>query len=431
MTCTIRATSEPAERELKDLKGIDIFRLVAESRVSISIKGGGLTRARVTLTNAEDRPVTVIIPAAAMFASRNPKVQNMVTTTSKLVVLRPNETKSLSVPVACANLPRKAPGSSDELYLEQVANRPTLQRVVQHMHKLKAPFPVRQAAVWVVTDNATYRGLSVLNTMTADHAVRAFRLLVESGIDLRQFRIWQDAVQLLQTSVSDVRDTMQRSMQVESNAIWLFEHLERNGDAQIRAALNDEMLNRAAAAGWARMISTLVDKGYDVNNRNEREQTPLHGFIKHARYKPFSPLKSIVSALIGAGADVNAKDQRGRTPIFYADPAKGFEVLAAAGADLHVVDEQGMTLLHVIDLRLHEASKALDVLREAGLDINQPDNKGNTPLHHAVRTADRDKIRGLLQLGATSTPNQRASCRLVIDQFRSAGVRDAAWREVG
>ncbi len=99
-----------------------------------------------------------------MFASHNPKIQNMVTTVGTLVTLQPGKTKSLNVPVACANLPRKTPGASTDLFLEQISNRPSLGRVLQHMQKIKTPFPVRQAAVWIVTDDATYKGLSILNT---------------------------------------------------------------------------------------------------------------------------------------------------------------------------------------------------------------------------------------------------------------------------
>ena len=397
-----------AEKALKDLKGVDIFRLVAEKRVSITIKGGGLTRARVTLTNNGDSAVSAIIPAAVMFASRNPKIQNMVTTAGKLVALKPNETKSLSVPVACANMPRRAPGSSTDLFLEQVANRPALQRIVRHMQTVRTPFAVRQAAVWIVTDNATYQGLSRLNTMRPSYAVSALRLLDESGVDLRGFGIWRGGVRLLQNHMAKARGKgrLDADRNAESLAIWLYERLNRYGGEKVKAVLKDGLLNRAAGVGWGDMIQLLIKNGHDVNERDILEETPLHDFVRYARYLELRDPKPTIEALIGAGADLDARDKKGRTPIFYAGAGVPFEVLAAAGADLSAVDKNGLTLLHALDLRLHKNSNALEILSKAGLDSNRADNKGNTPLHHAVRIGDKDKIRGLLLMGAVNSPNK-------------------------
>ena len=397
-----------AETSLKDLKGVDIFRLVAEKRVSISIKGGGLTRARVTLTNSGYRTVAAIIPAAAMFASRNPRVQNMVTTAGKSITLKPGETKSLSVPVACANLPRKAPGSSTDLFLEQVANRSALKRVVRHMQTVKTPFAVRQAAVWIVTDNATCSGLSRLSTMRPSFAVRALRLLEESGVDLQGFRIWRGAARLLQNHIEKARGKAHSNADrdAESHAIWLYERLDRYGDERIKAVLKDGLLNRAASVGWGDMIQLLIKNGHDVNERDILEEAPLHNFVRYSRYLVLKNPKPTIEALVGAGADLDARDKRGRTPIFYAGAGVTFEVLASSGADLSAVDKNGLTLLHAVDLRLHKNSKALEILGKAGLDSNRVDKKGNTPLHHAVRTGDKDKIRGLIRMGAVFLPNK-------------------------
>ena len=396
-----------ARRALMDLKGVDIFRLVAEKRVSIAIKGGGLTRARVTLTNNGDSAVSAIIPAAIMFASRNPKIQNMVTTSAKLVALKPNETKSLSVPVACANLPRRAPGSSSELFLEQVANQPALERVVRHMQTVELPFEVRQAAVWIVTDNATYQGLSRLDTMRPGYAMRALRLLEESGIELRRFRIWRGGARFLRDHIAKAgrRTHLNPDSNAESQAIWLYERLDRYLGEKDRAFLEDGLLNRVADVGWGDMIELLVKKGHDVNQRDRLKRTPLHNFIRYTRYQPLSNPEPTVKALIGAGADVDARDRRGRTPIFFASPGVAFEVLAAAGADLSVADETGLTLAHVLDLKRHKNSEALDILSDVGLDINQADKDGNTPLHRAVRAGDKNKVRALIRLGARSLPN--------------------------
>ena len=396
-----------ARRALLDLKGVDIFRLVDEKRVSTAIKGGGLTRAQVTLINNGDSAVSVMIPSAIMFVSRNPEIQNMVTTSATLVALKPNETKSLSVPVASANLPRRAPGSSSELFLEQVADQPALKRIVWHMQAVELPFEVRQAAVWIVTDDATYQGLSRLDTMRPGYAMHALRLLEESGIKLGRFSIWHGGARLLRDHIDKAGRTshLNPDRNAESQAIWLYERLDRYLGEKGRAFLEDGLLNRVADIGWGEMIQLLVKKGHDVNQRDELKRTPLHNFIRYTKYQLLSDPEPAVKALIGAGADVDARDGRGRTPIFFASPGAAFEVLAAVGADLSIADETGLTLAHVLDLKRHKNSRALDILSDVGLDINQADKDGNTPLHRAVRAGDENKVLALIRLGARSLPN--------------------------
>jgi hypothetical protein len=64
-------------------------------------------------------------------------------------------------------------------------------------------YDVQQAAVWIVTDDATYRDLGILvrqssigglgvRAITEDEAGRAMQLLDQAGLDITQTAIWQD-----------------------------------------------------------------------------------------------------------------------------------------------------------------------------------------------------------------------------------------------
>ena len=64
----------------------------------------------------------------------------------------------------------------------------------------------------------------------------------------------------------------------------------------------------AAAAGDLAAIRAELDKGVDVNAKDNGGRTPLHYAAKYAT-------KQVVELLIPNGADVNAKDEDGKTPL--------------------------------------------------------------------------------------------------------------------
>jgi len=67
----------------------------------------------------------------------------------------------------------------------------------------------------------------------------------------------------------------------------------------------------AAAAGDLAAIRAELDKGVDVNAKDNEGRTPLHYAAKYAT-------KQVVELLIPNGADVNAKDEDGWTPLHFA-----------------------------------------------------------------------------------------------------------------
>lgn len=59
------------------------------------------------------------------------------------------------------------------------------------------------------------------------------------------------------------------------------------------------------------MAALLMEKGAEVDNRNEYQFTPLH-------YAALGAHESVVAALLKGGADKGAKDMSGMTPKDYA-----------------------------------------------------------------------------------------------------------------
>ena len=64
----------------------------------------------------------------------------------------------------------------------------------------------------------------------------------------------------------------------------------------------------ACQNGHEAIVSLLLEKGADVNAKNNDGWTPLHWASENGH-------EAIVSLLLEKGADVNAKDNDGETPL--------------------------------------------------------------------------------------------------------------------
>ena len=155
-------------------------------------------------------PITVRVPIGSYFISARTSAQNMVSTAESKIRLTTGGWKIVSVPAACANRPRDIPGGKDSFRVQRSPHQAELARLMPVLDKARVPYEVRQAAVWIVTDNANYRDLGVLVRRTSyqmfggerqikqQETARAMKLCEEAGINITRKRIWRDRNTVLQ-----------------------------------------------------------------------------------------------------------------------------------------------------------------------------------------------------------------------------------------
>ena len=100
--------------------------------------------------------------------------------------------------------------------------------------------------------------------------------------------------------------------------------------------IHDAASNRDLAG-----VQAELDKGVDVDAKDEEGWTPLH-------LAAYSDGKDIVGLLIAAGADVDARDEEGWPPLHLAAYSGGkdiVELLIAVGADVNAKNKHGETPL--------------------------------------------------------------------------------------
>ena len=111
--------------------------------------------------------------------------------------------------------------------------------------------------------------------------------------------------------------------------------------------------------------------------RDENGKTPLHIAATHKN-------TSMVQLLLEKGADVNAKDNLKRTALHDASRNKRIRGI----------------VLRYINFNAEDSHTTVQLLLNSGADVNVKDKDGETPLHYVVAIGDESRVHLLLEAGA-------------------------------
>jgi hypothetical protein len=196
------------QQAIKDItEGRDIVDLLKEKKIEVQSSGSGISKVSVRIRKLVPYSLTVRIPVGSFFVSAKASAQNMVTTAESKVHLTSNEWSFVSPDAACANRPRDIPGGSDTFTVQTSPKQAELARLMPVLNKARVDTKTRQAAVWIVTDNADYSDLGILvasqfgfggsRVINEQETARAMRICDEAGIDVRKKAIWRDRQRII------------------------------------------------------------------------------------------------------------------------------------------------------------------------------------------------------------------------------------------
>jgi len=120
--------------------------------------------------------------------------------------------------------------------------------------------------------------------------------------------------------------------------------LDRGADLHEKDAEGRGLLHCAALCGWRDIAQLLITKGADVNSRNKCGRTPLHD----TSYTGPPGHTDVAALLVASGAEIDPRDDEGRTPLHEAtdEGCKGVaQLLVRNGADINAQDKSGKTPL--------------------------------------------------------------------------------------
>jgi hypothetical protein len=207
------AASKLSENRLRGAERGKIMDLINEGKLLAEINGDNIQNLNIVLRKLTPHPLEVTIPAGSYFVCDNPKAQNMVSTADVTTTLR-GDSQSARIPAACANKPKDIPGKRDSFTLSTLPNADELAKLMAALGGKKVSYHTKQAAVWIVTDDADYGDLDTLRTVSQytpripgvaygtrainePEAAAAMRLCDEAGIDIKTKAIWGDCAKIL------------------------------------------------------------------------------------------------------------------------------------------------------------------------------------------------------------------------------------------
>ncbi len=149
------------------------------------------------------------------------------------------------------------------------------------------------------------------------------------------------------------------------------------------------------SSNWkATVAHYLLDKGANVNARNEIGATPLYFATKDF---------DLTQRLIAKGADVNIRAFGDYTPLHQAAYSGNLKVakhLIDHGADLNYRGTVGTVVQTIIYSKTASGTEMVKLFLEGGAKINQEFSSGNTELHLAALNDYADIIPVLVEHGA-------------------------------
>ena len=206
-------------------------------------------------------------------------------------------------------------------------------------------------------------------------------------------------------------------------------------DEKCRTPLHEALTNLRNTVDdyFVDAVRFLLDHGADVGAEDNNHLTPLHVISKYGNVEA-------TRLLLEHGARVDALDKNHSTPLHVALQHNNVEIarlLLEHGADVHVLNGSHLTLLHFASKR--DGAEAARLLFEHGVDVPELDNNNSTLLHLISQHGDANTARVLLEHGAVvdardnegSTPLHVASecgnaqvARLLLEHGANIHVRN-------
>jgi hypothetical protein len=172
-----------------------VLELLAEGKIAVEAGGSGITTVTVRVKRLAKHELRVLVPAGTLFAASNSSVQDMLALAPADVALPRKNWVDITLEAACADISAAIPGEQDSFTVADASAE--LRRLARRLRS-EADVNVRQAAVWIVSDNANFYDLGILvyagagRAIGNEEAARAMQLVDEAGIDIETKAIWLD-----------------------------------------------------------------------------------------------------------------------------------------------------------------------------------------------------------------------------------------------
>jgi cytohesin len=242
----------------------------------------------------------------------------------------------------------------------------------------------------------------------------------QTPLDIALIRNQKDIVELLQTKGAGV-STIHAAVRL-GDADKTRSFLEKGIDVNVRDENGATPLHLATNKD---VVELLIAKGADVNAKDKNDCTPLHSAVKEGR-------QDVAELLVVKGADINAKDKSEYTPLYYAVLGKQKEIiklLVAKGADVNFMPKGGYPLLCFAVW--FQDKEMVELLVAHGAKFDFKDQDGCTAFRYAVAQGNRELVEFFVSKGVDVSTLHMAACmgdsarvRSLLEQGTNVDTKD-------
>jgi hypothetical protein len=257
---------------------MDLYEAVHESLVDVTVHGSGIEHVEgVIRRRPGTRPIRILISPGTLFGADSGSVQNMVVTDGSQVDLAASRSGSFRASVACSDLHLNVPGENDSFTVDKLPDRKMeVLKVFPVANRIGVSHEVKQAAVWMVTDDANYRDLGILvggfpgmppqRVINAGEAASAMMLLEKAGLDVSSRSIWRERLPICEAAVGNDFTSSAWCGKViisSTDSDWKVSHLNDKNQA-VRKLLKDSILRAHGDENRAALLNALEAPSTDV-----------------------------------------------------------------------------------------------------------------------------------------------------------------------
>ena len=197
----------------------------------------------------------------------------------------------------------------------------------------------------------------------------------------------------------------------EGKVVMMQKLLQKGLEVNGRDNNDDTPLHLMATIADCASMRFLVENGADFLAKNRLGETVLHSLVSSNEFDGF---QESLAFLIEMGMDINGTDFSGKTSIHHALLSKdtneaALKELLKAGIKVNVKDANGRNEVYVaveaVDASycpadLDRRAAVIKLLAEVGVEVSEGDMYGITPLHLATMKSDLEILVTLLDAGA-------------------------------
>ena len=198
----LRPAASGSRASPRALADYDLLEAMSAGVVEVTATGTGGDAVTLSIRRTRPEPMVVTLPAGAYFEATGAAgaAADMIARRDGVIVLREDGARSWRIDARRAQSEAPAPSAGSLLVASAPAEQAALRDVMwlfQNADVYPAVAPtVEQLAVWIVTEDAGWDGLSAHARSTSVHAANSVALAVAyvngAGVDVRRKRIWGD-----------------------------------------------------------------------------------------------------------------------------------------------------------------------------------------------------------------------------------------------